>query len=322
MTPDGLECRTATCTLATADGKPIINPATGQMSYAHLVKTASTFAALANSRWNPNFANTTSGVTDLSSVYHSLQVGLNRRMNRNLAAQASYTYSSCDDVSSGNWSQEGGTNILNPYNVTDDRGHCTFELRHNLSSNAVYALPFSGNALVEGWQISGIFYASSGGPFTIGGIQAISNNPGATANRANYVPDAPGCNGKPIVDDFKKNLRGGFPVYVNAACFQVPAVGELGNSRRNQFIGPRQWNFNMSLQKSTKVSQSMQLQLRFEAFNVFNHRNYSNPGFGFSQGASTSAATVATGTPNATAGTITDLVGTMRQIQLGAKLIF
>ena len=78
----------------------------------------------------------------------------------------------------------------------------------------------------------------------------------------------------------------------------------------------------MSLQKSTKVSQSMQLQLRFEAFNVFNHRNYSNPGFGFSQGASASAANVVSGTPNATAGTITDLVGTMRQIQLGAKLIF
>src|SRR5207244_1651409 len=66
VTADGLECRTATCTLATADGKPIVNPATGRMSYAHLVKTGSAFAALANGRWNPNFANTTSGVTDLS----------------------------------------------------------------------------------------------------------------------------------------------------------------------------------------------------------------------------------------------------------------
>ena len=321
-TPAGLQCQTATCTLATPDGKPIVNPATGRMSYAHLVQTGASFAALANSRWNPNFANTTSGITDLSSDYHSLQMGVNRRMARSLSAQASYTFSRCFDVSSGNWSQEGGTNILNPYNVLDDRGHCTFELRHNLSANAVYALPFTRNALVEGWQISGIFYASSGGPFSIGGIQALSNNPGATANRADYVPDAPGCNGKPVFDDFKKNLRNGFPLYVNSACFQVPAIGELGNTRRNEFFGPSQWNFNMSLQKSTKVSRSMQLQLRFEAFNVFNHRNYSNPGFGFSQGAGTSAATVATGTPNTTAGTITDLVGTMRQIQLGAKLIF
>ena len=321
-TPAGLQCQTATCTLATPDGSPIINPATGRMSYAHLVQTGTTFASLANTRWNPNFANTTSGITDLDSEYHSVQLGINRRMSNNLSAQLSYTYSNCTDISSGNWSQEGGTNILNPYDVTEDRGACTFELRHNLSTNAVWALPFTGNWLVEGWQLSGIFYASSGGAFSIAGINALSNNPGATANRADYVPDAPGCNDEPIFDDWKDRSRNGFPVYVNAACFRVPAVGELGNSKRNQFNGPGQWNFNMNLQKNTQITDRVQLQLRLEAFNVFNHKNYGNPGFGFSQGANTSAATVVTGTPNATSGIIDNIVGTMRQLQLGAKLIF
>jgi hypothetical protein len=322
MTPQGLQCVTATCSLATPDGQPIINPATGRMTYARLVRTGNTYASLANARWNPNFANTTSGVTDLDSEYHSFQTGINRRMSNNLSAQLSYTYSKCTDISSGNWSQEGGTNILNPYDVTEDRGPCTFELRHNLSTNAVWMLPFTGNWIVEGWQISGIFYASSGGPFTIGGIAALSNNPGATANRANYVPDAPGCGGEPVFEDWKDRTRNGFPVYVNAACFQVPAIGELGTTTRNQFYGPSQWNVNMNLQKNTQITDSIQLQLRLEAFNVFNHKNYSNPGFGFSQGANTSPATVVTGTPNSTAGLITDIVGTMRQIQLGAKLIF
>ena len=99
-------------------------------------------------------------------------------------------------------------------------------------------------------------------------------------------------------------------------------MGELGNSKRNDFIGPSQWNFNMYLQKNTQITNSVQLQLRLEAFNVFNHRNYGNPGFGFTQGANTSAASIVSGTPNATAGQIADIVGTMRQIQLGAKLIF
>jgi hypothetical protein len=321
---DGLECRTATCTLATADGKPIVNPASGEMSYTHVVRTGTTYAALANSRWNPNFGNFTSGVTDLHSRYDALQTGINRRMNRNLAAQLSYTYSKCTDISSGNWGQEGGTMILNPYDVEDDRGPCTFQLTHNLSANAVYTLPLSGSRLLEGWQVSGIFYASSGGVFTIPGIPTLGSNPGATANnnRADYVPDAPGCDGEPIYNDFKKRLRNGFPLYVNAACFRVPAVGELGNSRRNGFVGPSQWNLNMSLQKSTRIGASAQLELRLEAFNVFNHRNYNNPAFGWTQGASTSAASFVSGVPNTTAGTITDLVGTMRQIQLGAKLIF
>jgi hypothetical protein len=323
-TAEGLECRTATCTLATADGKPIINPGSGEMSYTHVVRTGTTYAALANSRWNPNFGNFTSGVTDLTSRYDALQTGINRRMSRNLAAQLSYTYSKCTDISSGNWGQEGGTMILNPYDVEDDRGPCTFQLTHNLSANAVYTLPFSGNRLIEGWQLSGIFYASSGGAFTIPGIAALGSNPGATANnnRADYVPDAPGCDGEPIYKDFKKRLRNGSPVYVNTACFRVPGVGELGNSRRNGFVGPSQWNLNMSLQKSTRISPSAQLELRLEAFNVFNHRNYNNPAFGWTQGAPTSAASFVSGVPNTTAGMITDLVGTMRQIQLGAKLIF
>jgi hypothetical protein len=111
-------------------------------------------------------------------------------------------------------------------------------------------------------------------------------------------------------------------VYVNAACFRVPAVGELGNHQRNSLTGPSQWNFNMSLQKSTRVSDSLQLELRLEAFNVFNHRNYGNPNFGWTQGVNTSAASVMSGAPNATAGQVETILGTMRQIQLGAKLIF
>jgi hypothetical protein len=323
-TADGLECRTATCTLATPDGQPIINPATGEMSYTHLVRTGATYAALANSRWNPNFANVTSGVTDLDSRYDALQFGINRRTSNNLAAQLSYTYSKCSDISSGNWGQEGGTMILNPYDVEDDRGPCTFQLTHNLSTNAVYTLPFTGNRLVEGWQVSGIFYASSGGPFSIPGLAVLGSNPGATANnnRADYVPDAPGCNGEPIFKDFKERLRNGFPVYVNTACFRVPAVGELGNSQRNGYVGPGQWNFNMSLQKSTRITGSVQLELRLEAFNVFNHRNYGIPALAWTQGANTSAATVMSATPNATSGQIDTMIGTMRQIQLGAKLIF
>jgi hypothetical protein len=82
----------------------------------------------------------------------------------------------------------------------------------------------------------------------------------------------------------------------------------------------------MSLQKSTRISASAQLELRLEAFNVFNHRNYNSPytnaALGWTQGAATSAGSFVSAVPNTTAGTITDLVGTMRQIQLGAKLIF
>jgi len=143
-TADGLECRTATCTLATADGQTHRQSGDRRAVVYASREDGTAFAALANNRWNPNFGNFTAGVTDLDSRYHAFQSGINRRMSRNLAAQLSYTYSKCTDISSGNWGQEGGTMILNPYNVEDDRGPCTFQLTHNLSANAVYALPFTG----------------------------------------------------------------------------------------------------------------------------------------------------------------------------------
>ena len=77
----------------------------------------------------------------------------------------------------------------------------------------------------------------------------------------------------------------------------------------------------MNLQKGTRIG-AANLEVRLEVFNLFNHRNYSNPSVAFSQGANISAATVVSGTPNATFGQIDGIVGTMRQIQLGAKLVF
>jgi hypothetical protein len=102
----------------------------------------------------------------------------------------------------------------------------------------------------------------------------------------------------------------------------VPAVGETGNLGRMSLAGPKTFNVNASVQKNTRLTERFNLQIRVEGFNVMNHRNFGNPGSGFTQGAKTSAATVVTGTPNATFGQITGIVGTARQIQLGAKLTF
>ncbi len=312
-----LTCSAGPCTLATASGQPIVNPASKQMSYAHIVQTsasATSLTVLSNQRWNPNFSHLVSGMTDINSHYHALQAGLVRRLTSGLSSQFSYTYSSCTDISSGNWSQEGGTRITDAYNLQADRGPCQFGLRHNFSANAVYLLPLRGNRLAEGWQVTGILYISSGGPITVSGIQNLGNDNTAGAPQANYVPNAPGCNAKPVNDPVVITASGGLQ-YLNPACFQQPPVGEEGDSGRDHFFGPRQFAVNTSIQKNTKLTERFSLQIRAEGFNIFNHRNLGTPTTGFTQSGTT-------GTPNGTFGEINSINGTMRQIQLGAKLTF
>jgi hypothetical protein len=65
--------------------------------------------------------------------------------------------------------------------------------------------------------------------------------------------------------------------YFNTSLFSNEQLGQLGNSRRRFFHGPGLNNFDMALAKTTKFTESKELQLRLEAFNVFNHAQFSNP---------------------------------------------
>jgi hypothetical protein len=92
---------------------------------------------------------------------------------------------------------------------------------------------------------------------------------------ANAVPvDVPNFAGGKVLAD--TNPRDGKP-YFNTSLFSFENLGQLGNSRRRFFHGPGLNNFNMALLKDTKITESKELQLRFEGFNIFNHAQFSNP---------------------------------------------
>jgi len=319
----GITCTgaaTAACSLASPNGQPILDPATGQQVYSHILQTSS-YSVQANSRINPNFSFLNNGVTDLWSRYDALQLGVVRRMTNNLSAQVSYTYADCTDISSGDWTQEGGTVLSDAYNADADRGHCLFMIRHNLTANFLYILPFQKNRLISGWQVGGILYFSTGGPFDVVTFSNGSADIGSASNsRANYVPNAPGCNNTPINANYASTSG---ISYLNPSCFAAPPVGELGNLARNAFFGPDSITFNPSLQKVTKLSERYSLQFRAEFFNVFNRPNYANPGFpALQQGTNTNATTVVSGSTLPTFGQITSINGINRQIQFGLKFIF
>jgi hypothetical protein len=251
------------------------------------------------------------------SKYTSFQASIVRRLTSGLQAQASYTNSICNDLGSGSWGLDRGTNFQNPYDPESDRGRCSFDLRNNVVFNAMYMLPFRGNRLVAGWQLSGIFSFRSGLPVNVsdGFIRAFDNQ--GNANRPNYVPDAPGCNANPVNKDIFASAVTVNPKWINTACFQLPRPGELGNTPRNFVTAPNFKNLDMSLLKTTRITEQMTIQFRAEFFNILNHTNFGVPNANLFSVSGTGVVS-----NPATAGSINSTVGTSRQIQFGVKLQF
>jgi hypothetical protein len=120
-----------------------------------------------------------------------------------------------------------------------------------------------------GWSLSGITTFATGLPIS------LTENDDNSLIGANAAPvDVPNFSGGHVLGD--TNPRHGNP-YFNPTLFSNEALGQFGNSRRRFFHGPGLNNFNMALLKTTKITESKELELRFEGFNVFNHAQFMNP---------------------------------------------
>jgi hypothetical protein len=94
---------------------------------------------------------------------------------------------------------------------------------------------------------------------------------GVNNNLLDTPNDTPGCNLNINHDPAKG------PAF-NTSCFSLPALGQLGNAPRRSFYGPGIENFDMALIKNVPLGGSRALQVRVEAFNVFNHPQFYGAG--------------------------------------------
>lgn len=201
--------------------------------------------------------------------YNSLQVSVNRRAGR-LFLGVAYTWSKDLTTASGD------TNFVRPDQYTRQAyyGPSSNDRRHNFALNYVYDLPYleHRNAFVKsvlgGWQISGVTRFMSGTPYGIGysiGGVAQQNITGSTTEGARV-----GFTGNPSTGSDNPYNR------LNAAVVVPPAVGSIGlESGVNYLTGPGINNWDISLQKQFSITEHAHLQLRADAFNAFNHTQFS-----------------------------------------------
>jgi hypothetical protein len=174
---------------------------------------------------------------------------------------AGYTYSKSIDQSSSL------AEAVNPLNPSLDRAPSAFDLTHNFVASYRYAIR-------GGWEVSGITRFSTGFPVTLfnnddtsllGTIPNGINNNGV--DTPNYTPGAL---------DLNRNPRNGEPAF-NTALFSLPALGQIGTAARRSFYGPGIANFDMALATTVRLAESRTLQIRVEAFNLWNHAQSDGP---------------------------------------------
>lgn len=256
--------------------------------------------------------------TNADSIYHSLQVSLQKRFRGGGNFTASYTWSkflSNSDASTTFLDSTTGTGaVQDNSNLRNSRSLISFDVPHRLTLSYTYDLPvgkgkrFLGNInsaadrVLGGWGFNGVTTIQSGFPltFTSSATSQISGF-GFGTLRPNVVA---GCQ-KTVDGDLKTHLRQAF----NTSCFSAPSAFGIGNESRTDpnLRGQGIANWDFSVFKAIPVTERIRMQFRTEFFNIANRVQFGNPG---------------TAIGNPTFGQITSQLNLPRLVQFALRLNF
>jgi hypothetical protein len=239
--------------------------------------------------------------TGATSIYHALQISLNRRMSGGLLIAGSYVWSKAE---------EEGEAHQDSYDVAASRSVASYDIPHRLVMSALYELPFgrgrkfgasaSGllDAVLGGWQVNGILIVQSGTPLTI----SASNTAGLfnPVTRANWNGQDPRLDGPG-----EERLQRWF----DTSAFSQPAAFTFGNAGatfpllRTDSVR----NLDFSLFKLFALPRGLRLQARIEVFNALNRVQFGSPN---------------TSVTSSSFGVVTSQANTARQMQFGLKALW
>ncbi|HEY7785696.1 MAG TPA: carboxypeptidase regulatory-like domain-containing protein [Pyrinomonadaceae bacterium] len=255
-----------------------------------------------------------------SSIYHSMQVSLDKRLSSNFSAGVYYTWSSFIDDASEIFNPSSGEVAVSQdsFNRRADRARSTYDRPHRFSGNFVYELPYFNDQkgflghILGGWQVNSFFTFQSGAPFTVlngsdptGALSGIAGLVG-DAIRPNVITDLP------ISQMSIEELFGQRATLFRA--LRGAAFGErVGNAGRNILRADGINNIDFGLVKNTRLGENQRLQLRADFFNATNTRNFGIPdGRAFST----------SGAPNAAFLNQWSTNGGNRRVVVGLRYVF
>ncbi len=240
--------------------------------------------------WNPYFSSISIAESVSNSFYSGLSLLLRHAFQGGFNLQGSYTFGKAIDEG-----DSGGSTWQDANNRNAERGRASYDATHKLVIAGIWNIPFfKGSTIFDriagGWELSGTTILQSGLPMTVTSTSAYPkgdwNADGTTGDR----PDAPITPIQTSGWTQQQFLKGIFP----ASVFPIPTLGTDGTLGRDTFVGPGFAETDLALVKKFKVTERVNLTVRMDSYNAFNHVNLNNPSLvinASSFGQSTSALT-------------------------------
>jgi hypothetical protein len=253
----------------------------------------------------------------------ALQLGLRRNLSKGLLIVANYQWQhQLSDGSTGDGENDTWQNVLCR---TCERGDADFDVRQNFTASTIWMVPVGkghgllGNssrvvdALLGGWQLSGISQARTGLPLNISYSRSSSPSVspyGISAGlRPNLVP------GQPLY--LSGNAATGGLLWLNPAAFSAPADGTFGNLARNAVRAPGIWQIDSSLGKRFPINERVAIRFGADIFNLFNHAQIGKPNVKWTGPTNTNFGIITSPYTSGAVGT-----GTPRQMQFSLRVEF
>jgi len=248
---------------------------------------------------DPRFGAVTQLSTGADSLYNGLQLTAMKRLGHGLQGQINYTFSRCmDEVSNGGFLPFSAGAVLSPLpgELHRNYGPCDYDIRHNLTAEYAYQLPFHAKNrrmgyAVNGWQVSGTFFWHSGIPFSVlstpysangngivqgGGPQYASVVPGVPLYAHHAIPGVtqPGTIQWLNPDAFVSAVDPS-----TGACYggDSPQSCQFGSLGRNALRGPQFFWSDFYLTKWFPITERVKLRVEGQFFNILNHPNFGLP---------------------------------------------
>src|SRR5580658_615750 len=257
--------------LITASCYPACSTANGGNGYAY---------------YNPQYSSLYGWFSNGNSAYNAGQFSLRRRMAHGLTFDLNYTYSKSIDQGSNaeriNQFQGGGfaSQVINSWFPKQLRAVSDFDTTHAMNANWVYELPFGrgkqfgsgmgrfANAVIGGWNFSGLWRWSSGYPFTVGSGFGWATN---FEEESAAILDGPKPQtGKFILNGITPNVFSNPLTGASAAINQFRASFPGESGQRNELRGPGTFNIDVGLSKSWNITEAQSVKFTWENFNLTN----------------------------------------------------
>ncbi len=290
------------------------------------------FVPAGSQRVNRNVSVGTTRYSDAQAFYNALQTEVKKSFSHGFQLQSSFTWSkNIDDATTGLANTDFLEGVSSQaYNPKVDRGLSALNQGRNFTINFLYAIPSPWKTgivsrITDGWQLSTIFSAASGTPFSerVSGRNAPDLSRSTGGQRPDPTPSRNNSNTVSGTSSGCQSVKAGTALgtpdlYFDPCAFVLPPAGFYGIAGRNTLIGPGYENLDFSLMKSTPlgIKEGSRLEFRAEFFNLLNRANFGLPADALQVLNPTNGQYIAG------AGRINNTITPSRQMQFGLKIVF